>query len=92
MTSTQEKPVPVAVENPQNIGDLPRVPEFELKKRKRNENHRVKLQAKTKLQIAKAVRSRRQPKAVNVSVVLSLAHLYCFVPQTWGKISVKFTT
>ena len=67
MTSTQDKPVPVAVENPQNIGDLPRVPEFELQKRKRNEEHRAKLQAKTKLQIAKAVRGRRQPKAVNVS-------------------------
>lgn len=65
MTSTQEKPVPVAVENPQNIGDLPRVPEFQLKNRKINKEHRVKQQAKTKLQIAKAVRGRRQPKAVN---------------------------
>ena len=68
MTSTQDKPVPVAVDNPENIGDLPRVPEYLLKKRKINQEHRAKLQTKTKLQIAKAVRGRRQPKAVNVSI------------------------
>jgi len=65
MTSTVDKPIPVAVENPQNIGDLPRVPEFQLKQRKLNKEHRQKLQKKTNLQIAKAVRGRRQPKAVN---------------------------
>lgn len=60
-----DKPIPVAVENPQNIGDLPRVPEFQLKQRKIKSGHREKLAAKTKLQIAKAVRGRRQPKAIN---------------------------
>lgn len=68
-----DKPIPVAVENPQNIGDLPRVPEFQLKQRKIKSGHREKLAAKTKLQIAKAVRGRRQPKAINVSPCI-----FCF--------------
>merc|ERR1712071_53687 len=65
MTSTVEKPVPVKVDNPQNIGDLPRVPEYLLKQRKRNTEVRIKAQKKTDRQIAKNVRGRRQPKPIN---------------------------
>merc|ERR1711881_377901 len=57
MTSTIEKP--------QNIGDLPKVPEFSLKQRKRNKEVRQRAQKKTDRQIAKNIRGRRQPKPIN---------------------------
>jgi len=47
------------------IGDLQKVPEYLLKKRKLNKLHRVRQERKTKAQIAKNVRGRRLPKPVN---------------------------
>jgi len=47
---------------PKTIGDLNKVPEFLLKKRKLKTDQRQKQERKTKLQIAKNVRQRKQPK------------------------------